>query len=478
MPRQFALVTFVLFISWLFVRDKKLRPLTSGALWIPLIWLLILSSRPISFWVSGEVLVENPEQYLEGSSLDKNVYLLLIVAAAVTLFRRGIKWNDFITANRWLVVFFLYCGITVIWSEYPFVGFKRWIKDIGNVLMVLVILTDEKPNRAVKVLIARWTYITIPLSVLFIKYYSDMGKYYTRDWHTLFCGVATDKNALGCIAFLGGIFLVWDHVEARTGESKTPDRLDSLSRYVLLFMTLWLIYKAQSSTSLVCLIMGVGLLGAMKHPRVRQQIRHIGVYGLIIFGMLLLFYAYPGIAETFTELVGRDVTFTGRTNLWADILRQPINPLIGTGYQSFWLGERAERLWELYAFLPNQAHNGYLDTYINSGLIGVVLLLIMFVKSGKKLKHEALLGNSLGMLLFSYFCIALLYNWTEAMFNRMSPIWVFQLLAMLSTGQISCAVTTKREVYDSCNVSDLLPDSHVPGTRSADRISRTRGGIE
>ena len=75
------------------------------------------------------------------------------------------------------------------------------------------------------------------------------------------------------------------------------------------------------------------------------------------------------------EAAGRDATFTGRTGLWETLLQEPINPLIGVGYASFWLGERLERFWAMYPTSPPiEAHNGYLEVYLNLGLIGVCLL--------------------------------------------------------------------------------------------------------
>jgi O-antigen ligase len=88
-------------------------------------------------------------------------------------------------------------------------------------------------------------------------------------------------------------------------------------------------------------------------------------------------------------MVGRDTTLTGRTNLWAELLREPINPLLGTGYQSFWPGPRTEYFWAKYSFHPNQAHNGYLETYLNGGFLGVCLLVAMIVSAGSRVSLTA-----------------------------------------------------------------------------------------
>ena len=50
------------------------------------------------------------------------------------------------------------------------------------------------------------------------------------------------------------------------------------------------------------------------------------------------------------------------------------NPLVGTGYESFWLGPRLKDVWAQTGAGINEAHNGYLEVYLNQGLIGLVLL--------------------------------------------------------------------------------------------------------
>src|SRR5205807_596298 len=126
--------------------------------------------------------------------------------------------------------FFLYCCLTLIWSDYPFTSFKRWVKDFGNVVMVLVILTEAAPAQALNAVFARYTYFAVPLSVIFIKYFPEFGRYYNRwTWSVVYCGIATEKNALGCLAFISGLFVVWDLVERQSMTGGKTDKADLLN---------------------------------------------------------------------------------------------------------------------------------------------------------------------------------------------------------------------------------------------------------
>ena len=433
MPKELALFICVLFILRLLVKDRHLRPMTSWALCLPLLWIVVIGSKPVSFWFGESIQFQGPRDYAEGSLLDRNVFLLLIIAGLlVVLLRRGIDLKKVLASNRWLFAFFLFCGISILWSDYPFVSLKRWVKDIGNVVMVLIILTERDAIGALRAVFARFTYLAIPLSVLFIKYFPDLGRFYNRwTWEPVYIGVGTGKNGLGALVFICGLFLVWDLIQMWTLDGRKIGREQLFERVVLLLMVAWLMKMANSATSLVCLFLGTGILLFIRRPFAKRQIRYLGSWSLVITLLIFIAYSTQGILETFVGLVKRDITLTGRTDLWAEMLTEPINPLIGKGYQSFWLGPGAERLWELYSYHPNQAHNGYLDTYINVGLIGLGLLLAMIIVAGRNLKNEVLIGGKYGMLLFPFLVTIVLYNWTEAVFNRHSILWLILIIAAL-----------------------------------------------
>ncbi len=110
-----------------------------------------------------------PDGGLQDTLVDKALFLFLITAGLSVLRRRGADWSSLVRNNKWLVIYFLYLGISVLWSDYPFVSFKRWIKDFGNVVMVLIILSEENPAESVRAFLSRWAYLLIPSSALVIK---------------------------------------------------------------------------------------------------------------------------------------------------------------------------------------------------------------------------------------------------------------------------------------------------------------------
>jgi O-antigen ligase len=114
--------------------------------------------------------------------------------------------------------------------------------------------------------------------------------------------------------------------------------------------------------------------------------------------------------------MGRNATLTDRTLIWDAALAAKTNPLIGTGFDSFWLTHYADRITE--EFHVPHAHNGYLETYLNTGSIGVLLLLVVFFRAGKNATREVVLGSTIGHLFLAFVLVALIYNYTEVTFGR------------------------------------------------------------
>jgi len=428
-----ALLICFVFVAFLFSRDRELRQMSSPALWIPLTWFVILGTRPLSAWF-GNREIDSADAFLEGSPLDRYTLVALIVLGMIVVARRRPEWYRVLGSNIWFVAFIGYCAISIVWSDFPFVSFKRWVREAGNVIMVLVILSEEDPGRATRAMLARFAYLVIPLSVVFIRFFPAIGTYYSSDISSdissmAYSGITLHKNMLGSIMYICGVYLLWELLYMRGGKEGRGG--DAAVMTLLLMLAGYLMVLSSSSTSLLCVVLGGGILLAMKLSCLRRQSRHLGVYTIAAaLGMLGLFSAH-GVLEAITAAVGRDLTFTGRTELWNDVLDVSINPLLGTGYQSFWLGSRADDLWERYLFLPRQAHNGYLETYLNGGLLGLFLLLAVMVSVGSRLKEELEDGNRFAILLFTFWITALFYNFTESRFGGPHLIWIMLSLAAL-----------------------------------------------
>lgn len=417
MPPLIALSLWLVLLLGLLRYDPARVPGTSPALWVPVIHLVIMGSRLPSMWLAPRYQIA-AQAFEEGNALDRVVYIILMLLAFGILTSRAFRWSDFVERNIPLTGVLFFCLLSVVWSDYPFVAFKRWFRDIGSYLSILVVLTDPRPLDAVRSVFRRVCFLLIPLSIVLYKYFPEVGRQYdTWTGQIMYVGATTSKNMLGVLCLLSGLFFVWDTF------TRWPDRRERRTRHSLVVnvafiaITLWVLYLSDSATSRLCLGLGCVVLAATHSDLVKRNPRVLTVpisialclYFVVAFGFGIDINAVVAAA------VGRDPTLTGRTEIWDTLLSTGTNPLVGTGYESFWLGPRLPWIWERVGTI-NEAHNGYLQVYLNLGLIGlslvVVLLVAAYLAICKRLAPPSPLG-SLGLALWT---VLMVYNVSESAF--------------------------------------------------------------
>jgi len=419
------------FIVFLFRRDIRERPNVTGALWLPLIWLIIACSRGLAAWlnifglpVSGAISVE------EGSPLDAWFFLILIAAGLYVLSKRGVRLSEIVSNNGWLIVFLIYCFISIAWSDFPFVAFKRWIKILGHPIMALIVLTEPVPKEALTRLMKRCAYVVVPVSILFIKYYPELGRAF-EPWSGMASstGITTNKNMLGADCMILGFFFFWHLLQTWQTHRDRWRRNELRLIAGFLIGIWWLSSQAHSATAVTSLFVGSLVIVFVGIRSIDK--RFIGTYMVAALVLLIIAELTFGISGRFSEGLGRGSGLSGRTLLWTELLKLDTNPILGTGFESFWLGKRPEKLEGIFYYIPNQAHNGYLETYLTLGLIGVFLLLGLFVATFRKIRLELFQNFEWGRYRLGFLAAVILYNWTEAAFKTISPIWfVFYLIAL------------------------------------------------
>ncbi|HKQ39469.1 MAG TPA: O-antigen ligase family protein, partial [Verrucomicrobiae bacterium] len=130
-------------------------------------------------------------------------------------------------------------------------------------------------------------------------------------------------------------------------------------------------------------------------------------------------------------MLGRDTSLHGRTEIWSLALAEKSNPLIGAGFYSFWSEARATRFMEVYSFVLTQAHNGYLETYLNGGFIALALLFATIVAGGKTIQNRLITNVEWGSISLVFWLIILAHNWSEASFNKLTLLWFVFLMVSI-----------------------------------------------
>ena len=121
--------------------------------------------------------------------------------------------------------------------------------------------------------------------------------------------------------------------------------------------------------------------------------------------------------DTFLELVGKDPTLTGRTQMWVYIIQDIwMNPWLGWGYFSFWSTSNpfAVEISNVMGFVVPQAHNGLLELLLNAGVLGTALFIFILIRTcspGRSLSPHA--GKGLGGIHHRLLCWDLLEGVSE-----------------------------------------------------------------
>jgi len=433
MTRLLALFTFSLWLPWLYYHDTKDRASVSSGSWIVVAWAVIYATRPVTEWfgLAGEG-PSLPQSRDEGNPVEAFFSLSLIIAGWVILLRRGVQFSKVIKENTWLFVFYGFWLMSITWSDYPFITFKRLFKDLGNIIMVLLVLTDTDPSVAIKAVICRLAYLCIPLSILFIRYYPELGRIYTgydQSRH-MWVGVTTHKNSLGVLALVGALFLFWDFLDSRRMPQARVHRATLASRIAVFLMCWYLLLMIDSVTALVCAGLGTSLLLFLNLPFMKCHPGRVELLGLGSLASLWIMDLLFNFKETFVESLGRDMTLTSRTDLWAIVKDHQDNPLVGAGFNTFWSGERYVALAETTGGVV-QAHNGYIELYLNGGIVGVCLLTALLLSAYWQIRNGIALGTRESVIRLVLLVIAVVYNISEASFTKVGLLWLLTLFAVI-----------------------------------------------
>lgn len=317
----------------------------------------------------------------EGSVLRQFGWILL---AGMSLFgllqhdeyRQGVAHflRQRMAAVALLTLFGLYAMASSLWSEVPFITFKRALLLLVVLLVCVVAVACARVRQLDLASLLITPLLTLlVLSVLFSLAFpriafSDIG------WQ----GITGQKNEMGQLAamlilalMLSRRALVWP-VSIRWG---------------LVLMALAALGLSRSGTAMVGLAGAGAAIGFVLLARqVRRQPTWVVPIFLALAGLAgLLFSAFlfdvlPTPAEIksyFFALLGKSETLTGRTALWDLVLSQSRfrSEWIGGGYGGFWdvSIERVLYIISRLGFRPIQAHNGYLEVFNDLGYLGLVM---------------------------------------------------------------------------------------------------------
>ena len=318
-PPRLALLLTLALIVFLFRRDIRENPGIGSALWLPVLWLVLACSRSVTQWLNIFGFDVSGGTVEEGSPVDASFYFAMLIAGSYVLLKRQVRLSEVVLNNGWLIAFLLYCFISIAWSDFPFVAFKRWIKILGHPIMVLIVLTEPDPEEALISLMKRCAYVIVPVSILFIKYYPYLGTKYDQ-WTgmQMNTGISVGKNGLGEDCLILGFFFFWYLLRTWHTE-RSLQRRNELRLIVGFLIGIWWLFRlAHSATSFICFCVGMLVVVFVGNRLINKNF--IGTYLLAALVLIAIAELTFGFSARMSEALGRGSTLSGRTELWARLL--------------------------------------------------------------------------------------------------------------------------------------------------------------
>jgi len=415
---------FALFLLW---RDTKKRTDMGLVLWLPTLWIMRCASRGIDAWISGS----------DMGRLDPSMIGLLIVGALIVLSRRPCDWSGVFAQNSGLFIFYGYLMVSTLWVDDLENPLIKIFRPVGDLLMALVVATERKPREAIITLFRRCAILLIPMSIVLIRYFPDLGTMQSKHWgNDMWVGVTTHKNPLGQLCIVSALAFFWYLIDQHKAGHRWWREYVS---WLYLAMTAYLFYggggsEQRSSTAIVCLFVVVVLYLALGRWQDRPElvIRIIvrGTLALVAISVILQLCG-TSLQAVVAATQGKDATLTDRTYLWQDVIRiGQKNLVFGTGYGGFWVPSVYDQLSPEADNHPKEAHNGYLETYANLGLVGVALLAWLILQSLHNITRMISYDFEYGRLRLALFFMILVMNYSEATFTVGNHLWWFGFLVV------------------------------------------------
>lgn len=204
-----------------------------------------------------------------------------------------------------------------------------------------------------------------------------------------------------------------------------------------------------------------------------------GYLGALVLGMVVFVAALPSPKmDHFALWMGRDPTFTSRTEIWEDSLRLAAHqPFTGYGYNAVWsahenrLAQYRNAPGPLYA----HAHNAWIDWVLQLGVGGLAVYLLFL---GVLLKRAlTLAGRPDGVPLAIQAACLLLYIQIYDLANVSTvPVtrFGFFMLAVTTLGLWSAVQAQPARRAWFADLAGPAADGDAFGTRPAPAASRTR----
>lgn len=276
---------------------------------------------------------------------------------------------------------------STLWSADPLLTARRAPEFVLAGIFGIYLAIRFPVERQTKIF--WWAMVLLAIGTVLVAYWLpsyglDLSAGHHADWK----GVFTQKNACGRMMVLATAALLagkrWGWRQAASGA---------------LFLLVLVKSGSRSAWTLeVVLLACAGLFFLLR--RCEARIRG-PLLGLMVLAALVAGITVWAFRDALLSMAGRNAALSGRVEIWHAVWPYVLQrPWLGWGYEAFWRGWTGPSFQVSAAvhFLVFHAHNAYLDLWLQTGMIGLMLFAAMYGQAWRRVwqcvEHKQL-GNLL-----------------------------------------------------------------------------------
>jgi exopolysaccharide production protein ExoQ len=367
----------------------------------------------------------------EIASVNQMFFGPLLCAIALGCFasrnRSRLTWPSHII---WFAAYLALAGASILWAFKPGSSLNRFSSQM--IMLISIIppaIVAARTSDLMRGVFYCLAFGSILNAILILGGYSTEALVNTDD--AGYTGYFTDKNSLGQFAAFAVLLSLYEMFH--------PGWRRALG-FIVVVTGAYLIFAAHSKAALGCIVLAAILAKLVlfigKKTRVSPMIL-----------LLSMPICYAVLSRMVGDLVNRiswyvfgNYDLSGRTVIW-DFVNLEIakRTLFGWGYRSFWLvGPDSPSLVDGggWVSLMPEAHNGYLDTKLDTGQIGLVLFLVFIFATLHAIGRVANRDPARAWLLLSIALFVILVNFLESGWMRGGePLWLMFVIVVAEAGR-------------------------------------------
>ena len=296
------------------------------------------------------------------------------------------------------------CFASAFWSAFPFVTVRR-SASLAVCVGYGLYLHDRLGLEGVVRLYLGTVLGLAALSVLTLLVLPGVGRDSALGYDDAMRGVFATKNAAGEALLLATACAL--ALGARDGA-----RRRRTAAGLALLLGALVLTRSATSAGVALLVTGLGVRGWLRSPQARL------LHGaLVAAAVLCALFAVAVMPDAVWAVLGRDASLTGRVPLWQESWALwERRPWFGYGYAAFWNADSPDvrYLWKIIGWNAPNAHNGYMDVLLQTGLAGLALYAVLWGRVAVRAASAGRRGEAwAGRAVLLVMVVNVLLNWGE-----------------------------------------------------------------